>query len=235
LELIFFIGNGQFNYFHGYMDQLSYVSRAKSTKEIYNDAILIAYFPFNQNSLFDFGPNQMTGTAYQLTFINDSLLFNQTLSSFQIETFESSSSSIAFWINPFSTNNSLIIHILFNNNNTTNIIKFDDQNHLISQTYTNETISILGPVINTHVWIHIVQTYSITNGFNLYFNGTFINGTGSIISMNANQSQTITLGNCSYICTWDLTNNSHYIGLIDEFRIYSKELNLTDIQSLIYR
>lgn len=232
-----FIGNGKFNYFHGYMDQLSYVSRAKSTKEIYNDAILIAYFPFNQSSLVDFGPNQMTGTGYQLIFINDSLLFNETLSSFQIETFESSSSSssIAFWINPFSTNNSLIIHILFNNNNNTNIIKFDDQNHLISQIYTNETISIIGPVINTHVWIHIVQTYSITNGFNHYLNGTFINGTGSIISMNTKQSQTITLDNCSYICTWDLTNNSRYVGLIDEFRIYSKELNLTDIQSLIYR
>ena len=136
-----FVQNGRFYHFYGYIDQLSYLSTAKTGNEILDDATLIVYFSFNQNSLLDSSSNQMNGTAYQLILIDNALLFNQTSSVFQIETFDSSSisnsSSIAFWINPSSTNNSIIVHIFFSNSTNSslcwNMIRFDNQGYLISQ------------------------------------------------------------------------------------------------------
>jgi hypothetical protein len=235
-------------YFHGYIDQLSYVSRLKSVSEIFDDANLIVYFSFNQNSLLDSGSNQMNGTAYQLILIDDTLLFNQTSSAFQIETFDSSSisdssTSIAFWINPSLTNNRTIVHVLFNNPTNLsfcwNMISFDNQGCLISQTYVNRTaVSITGTTIQTNVWTHITQTYSLTNGFKLFINGTFINGTGPIIFTNTHQPQTVTIGTClqnCQICDNNFVINPTYVGLIDEFRIYSTELTSSEIQTIIYR
>ncbi len=243
-----FASGGSPRYFHGYIDQLSYVSRLKSVNEIFDDANLIAYFSFNQNSFLDSGPNQMNGTAYQLILVDDALLFNQTSSAFQIETFDSSgisdsSTSIAFWINPSSTNNRTVVHVLFNNPTNLsfcwNMISFDYQGHLISQTYVNRTtVSITGTTVQTNVWTHITQTYSLINGFKLYINGTFINGTGSIIFVNTNQPQTVTIGNClqnCQICDNNFVINPPYVGLIDEFRIYSTELTSSEIQTIIYR
>jgi hypothetical protein len=222
------------------MDQLSYVNRAKNISEILDDATLIVYFSFNQGSLFDSDPNQMNGTANELIFINNAILFNQTYSSFQIETFDSSdifdsSSSIVFWINPSSINGSTIVHVLFNittnMSSSLDMIGFDNQGHLISQIQTNETIFIIDPLININIWTHVAQTYSLINGLKLY-----INGTGPIFSMNIKQTQTITLGNCLQSCGGTgVILDSPYVGLIDEFRIYSRELNASDIQSLIYR
>jgi hypothetical protein len=239
-----FAQNGKFYYFYGYIDQLSYLSTAKTGNEILDDATLIVYFSFNQNSLLDSSSNQMNGTAYQLTLIDNALLFNQTSSAFQIETFDSSSisdsSSIAFWINPSSTNNGIIVHIFFSNSTNSslcwNMIRFDNQGYLISQIQTNGIISITGSVINPNVWTYIVQTYSPINGFKLYINGTFINGTGAINYMNTKQTQTVTLGAClqnCQSCGIGSIIDSHYVGLMDEFRMYSRELNLSDIQSLI--
>jgi hypothetical protein len=56
--------------------------------------------------------------------------------------------------------------------------------------------------------------------------------------MTIQQSQKITLGNClqgCQVCDRGLMEDSSYIGLIDELRIYSRELNSTEIQSLVHR
>jgi hypothetical protein len=184
------VSGGSYRGFNGYIDQVSCVNRAKNISEVLDDATLIVDFSFNQNSSLDSGLNQMNGTAYELTFIDNAVLFNQTLSSFQIETFDSS--SILCWLNPSSTNGSTIVHVVFNS--TTNnslcldVIGFDNQGHLVSQIQTNETISLTGPRININVWTHAAQTYSLINGLKLYINGTSINGTGPLFYTNIKQS-----------------------------------------------
>ncbi|CAF1337803.1 unnamed protein product [Adineta ricciae] len=74
------IGNIQKNLdnsqaYHGYIDQLSYSSRPKSSSEILGDATLVFYFAFNNNSFLDSGPNRIIGTPYNVILINDALQF----------------------------------------------------------------------------------------------------------------------------------------------------------------
>ena len=51
------------NYWKGYIDQLSYVSRAKTEIEILTDATLVAYYSFDNGSFCDSGPNKINGVS----------------------------------------------------------------------------------------------------------------------------------------------------------------------------
>lgn len=50
----------------GYIDQVSYVSRAKTEIEILNDATLVAYFPFDNGLFNDLGPNNINGVSQMM-------------------------------------------------------------------------------------------------------------------------------------------------------------------------
>jgi hypothetical protein len=51
------------SYWTGYIDQLSYVSRAKTEIEILTDATLVAYYSFDNGSFYDSGPNKINGVS----------------------------------------------------------------------------------------------------------------------------------------------------------------------------
>ena len=53
------------SFWTGYIDQVSYVSQAKSAEEILSDATLVAYFPFDDPPDYhlDAGPNRMKGVS----------------------------------------------------------------------------------------------------------------------------------------------------------------------------
>jgi hypothetical protein len=96
------------SYYTGYIDQLTFTFRAKSSTELLNEATLIFAYQFiNQGELFeDLGPNAINGTG-QNVFSNGSneLIFNTTASYFQSSDFtllfsQNYSYSIAFWIEP---------------------------------------------------------------------------------------------------------------------------------------
>ena len=53
------------SFWTGYLDDISYVSRAKSATEILSDATLVAYYPFDNGSLYDQGPNRINGVSYR--------------------------------------------------------------------------------------------------------------------------------------------------------------------------
>jgi hypothetical protein len=220
--------------YHGYIDQLSYSSRPKSSSEILDDATLVFYFAFNNNSFLDSGPNRMIGTPYNVTLINNALRFYQSFSSFQIETFVppniyNRSSSVALWINPSSTNTSSIVHVS-NNFSCWNMISFDNQGHIIVESPENQTI--IGPSLTSNSWTHIAQTYSTNNGIKLYINGTLFNKTQSLDYSSVDQSCTITAGDCSQNCEICDVEGASYNGFIDEFRVYTRELNASAIQML---
>jgi hypothetical protein len=56
-------GAAPFQYWTGYIDQLSYVSRAKTADEILIDATLVAYYSFDNGSFYDSGPNKINGVS----------------------------------------------------------------------------------------------------------------------------------------------------------------------------
>ena len=52
-------------YWTGYIDQVSYVSRAKTSDEILTDATLVAYYSFDSGSFYDLGPNKINGVSQE--------------------------------------------------------------------------------------------------------------------------------------------------------------------------
>jgi hypothetical protein len=50
-------------YWTGYIDQVSYISMAKSAAEILIDATLVAYYSFDNGSFYDSGPNKINGVS----------------------------------------------------------------------------------------------------------------------------------------------------------------------------
>ena len=177
-------------YYDGLIDQLSIVEWPKNSSEILNDATLVAYYSFNDNSLNDFGPNAINGVSFETILENNALLLNNTQSYFQSYGFvllgiDNSSYSFSIWIYPFQTNNITILHG-YQNNSTTDgwclsFLRFDSQGQLQANSRSNEgLITILGPPISTSVWTHIVQTYSQNSGMKLYINGSLFNQSSSI-------------------------------------------------------
>ncbi|CAF3890658.1 unnamed protein product [Rotaria sp. Silwood2] len=55
------------SFWTGYLDQVSYVSKAKTAVEVLDDAILVAYYSFDNGSFYDSGPNGINGTGVSLT------------------------------------------------------------------------------------------------------------------------------------------------------------------------
>ncbi|CAF0745890.1 unnamed protein product [Adineta ricciae] len=216
--------------YSGYLDQLSFVNRPKFSSEILNDATLVFYFAFKNGSFLDSGSNGMLGTPANMIVINDTLLFNQTSSSFEIETFMlvNKSLSVSLWINPFSTNNRTIVHTS-DNFTSWDMIAFDDQNQLTLQTEYNQTM-LIGPKLVLHVWTHIVQTYFANGSVVLYINGTLYNQTESSYYPASCQVYTMILGDC--VQRLGTCNRSSYEGFMDDVRVYTRNLDLSTIQSL---
>ncbi|CAF1490724.1 unnamed protein product [Rotaria sp. Silwood1] len=177
-------------YFDGLIDQLSLVEWAKSTSEILNDATLVSWYSFDNNSTQDFGPNEINEISINTTFENNSLLLNKIKSYFQSSNFvllgiDNRLYSFSISINPFQTNRTVILYIFQNSSINTkwclSFLRFNSQ----------------GPYILTYTWTHIVQTYSSINGVSLYINGSLFNASSPCDYHGGNTPLTITLG--SYI------------------------------------
>ncbi|UJR11288.1 hypothetical protein I4U23_015469 [Adineta vaga] len=95
------------NFWTGYIDQVSYVSRDKTEDEILEDATLVAYYSFDNGSFLDYGPNKINGTGVDTRSVagrvNEGILFNTSGSYFQSGGFtllgySYRSYSIALWV-----------------------------------------------------------------------------------------------------------------------------------------
>ena len=56
-----YTGTSPSSFWTGYLDDVSYASRAKSASEVLSDATLVAYYSFDSGSLSDLGPNRING------------------------------------------------------------------------------------------------------------------------------------------------------------------------------
>ena len=238
-------------YFDGLIDQLSVVEWAKSTSEILNDATLVARYSFENYSYDDTGPNGMNGFGRNITFGSNGILFNENNSYFQSTGFvllgiSNRSYSFSIWIYPFLTNQTTILYVYENsfsvNRWCLSSLNFDSQGRIQAQSRLDSgIINVLGPVISSNVWTHIVQTYSQSNGMSLYINGSFYNRSSTFNYRSSETPLTLRLGNVfddlNGVCVTRSIGQieRQYQGWMDEFRVYSRELTSTDAQLLSTR
>ncbi len=109
---------------NGYIDKLTFVSRVKNATELLDEAMLVAYYPFD-DSYFDAGPNNISNTiSVSTTFdsagrSNQALVIDSTNSSyFQTTGFyylgqTNYSYSFSLWIYPFINNGTILQVILY--------------------------------------------------------------------------------------------------------------------------
>ncbi len=90
---------------------------------------------------------------------------------------------------------------------------------------------ITGPAIQLNTWTHMVQTYSPTNGQSLYVNGILYTTLSNATIYTASGVQNyVTIGNLLNVtsCYNPGILQTPIQGIIDELRIYSRELSSTD-------
>ena len=236
-------------FFDGLIDQLSLVEWVKNTSDILDDATLVARYSFDNGSSDDTGPNEINGIGMNTSFQSNSILFNQTSSYFQSTGFvllgvHNRSYSFSIKIRPFRTNQSTILHAYENSASVgrwcLSFFNFDGQGRIRAQSRSPVgLISVLGPMISINVWTHIVQTYSLMNGINLYINGSLFNRSSSFAYRSSGTPLTLRLGHVFDEINGTCLNASaaevQYGGWMDEFYVYSRELTSADVQTLSTR
>jgi len=149
--------------------------------------------------------------------------------------------SISLWVYPFSNNGSTLVHLSTTINGQgwcVDLLGFSSYGKIIPTGWNSlQHQQVFGPILSTYVWTHIVAIYSLTNGVRLYVNGTFIGTTGPMIYSASGQVNILTLvnpiqGNNRGTCQSQSIIPNVYYGSIDEFRVYSRELNTVDISML---
>jgi hypothetical protein len=97
------------------------------------------------------------------------------------------------------------------------------------------TVAVTGPIIPLATWIHVVTSYSATNGIRLWVNGTLIGSTGPFAYAPSGTYNTITLGSSLAgltACAFGSVVKGQFYGMMDELRVYARELNATEVYAL---
>ncbi|UJR27611.1 hypothetical protein I4U23_008892 [Adineta vaga] len=262
-----FLSSG-FTFFQGRIDHFKIsIGTVRTTCQIYNDATLTAYYPFDTSSTFDdFSVNRFNGIASNTTVISagryeQAINFTSSISYFQAQSFpvirNTSGSSPPFtfslWVNPTSPiGGGSLVHIS-NLPSGAGFLCYD----LLALTMTGALVvqfmesgfsvtGLQGPILPINTWSHIAVIYSRENGIRLLFNGQ-VYVTSSLIAIPQNIARWevplyITLGNNSPLgpssgitCQTGSISfvSGSYIGAIDEFRLYNRELNAQELCNLV--
>jgi hypothetical protein len=231
---------------------------ARTACQIYNDATLLAYYPFNSNSPYnDYSVNLFHGIASGVSMVShgifgQGLYFSSNTSYFQAPCYPSMATatvpfSISLWMKPDNTNTGgcSLVHVSSLQNGSGqcyDVLSLSSSGALIVQLMQIATIvnGTQGPVIPTNTWTHVAVVFGATNGLRIYING-LLSSTTLGVFQNQNgviNPQYVTLGNTSPLGQFpglSCRNGSipympgPYKGAIDEFRMYSRELNNEEI------
>ncbi|CAF3658766.1 unnamed protein product [Rotaria socialis] len=239
------------NFFDGCLDSVAYVSRAKNASEVLDDATLVAYLSFDSNSLLDSGPLLIngTGTNYSYTSsgrVNAGISLSGNASYIQITGLtrigtNSWPYTVAVWINPTKISGGTIMHLssLIDgaqpNAWCLPIMGFTSMGQIAINSWNSSNVPITGSIVQVNSWTHVAATYSSSNGERLYVNGIQY---GSSVAYNfaaGGVPMTITLGSSllgTGVCNTGTIQMGQYNGLLDEFRVYARELSAAEISAL---
>ncbi|CAF0977161.1 unnamed protein product [Rotaria sordida] len=241
-------------YYSGYLDHLSVTMRVKTACEILQDATLVVYYPF-ENSIIDQGPNFImgtlsnSGTTYVSGYVGSyALQLSTTGAYFQVPSLtglgtSNQGFSIALWVKPSAISGPLV-HV---SSTTTGygswcvpFLGFSSSGQIVANIWTSSgtIVSATGPVLQTTpFWTHIVQTWSTINGLRLYVNGySYVNITSATSYAASGVQNYLTLGtalNGAACAAGSIQSSGQYLGAIDDFRLYSRELSASEVCQLV--
>lgn len=233
----------------------------RSPCTIYNDATSVAYFPLDSvNTLNDYGANLFRGISYgtietSSAALGQAMYFQSNTSYFQAQCYVQTKNwnapfSFSLWINPASTTGGgTVIHLSttqLGNGTCYDPLVFTSTGELVAQSITNSpgsvVYSVKGPVLSANTWTHVAMVVGTSNSLRLFINGQLMASypiTSSIGVYTYGGPQYITLGNTSpYGPVPCLTGiipvaAGGFIGGIDEFRMYNRELSTAEICGLV--
>jgi hypothetical protein len=231
--------------FNGYIDNMRVSTSAKSDNSILDDATMVVHFSFDGSTLTeDVGSNKMNGSLSNVTAVlgrvGQGLNFNGSLCYFQAYGFyqlgqTNKPFSFALWIYPYSVTGGTLIHIttLSTSGGTwcQDMVGFTSSGHIAF--YVNgASAQLVGPIIFIGQWTHIGFTYAQTNGQIMYINGVKYNSTGAAPWISSGVIDWLTIGYNFGVCSPAPISGGYYHGIIDEFYVYRRELNASEVHTL---
>ncbi|CAF1091759.1 unnamed protein product [Adineta steineri] len=190
-------------------------------------------------------PNRINGTTYNIILasgrVGQGLSFTSSLSYYQLYGFpvlgiSNHPYSISLWIQRTSTGGATLVHVSAQSDGggwCTDFLGFSSSGQIVGGSYDGFITEVVGPVVSTNVWTHVVTTFSTKNGVRLYVNGSLIDSTGATTYLASGTINTVTLGNprAAGCATKSIIEGTFY-GYLDEFRLYSRELSTADVITL---
>ena len=232
-------------YFDGFIDQLYYTNRVKTPAEILDDATLTLYFSFDNGSAHDSGPLRINGSRVGSTSkvtgrVGDAIHFGSTVASYVVVSglvllgTSNQSYSMSIWIKPAIIRNSSIIHVSSQNNGSgwcIGMLSLTSTGELVALSFSGVGVSAFGPILLAKSWTHAAITYSPSNGLCLYVNGTLRNSSTPFAYAASDSPNYLFLSSCLHgsMCAG---MNGQFEGALDEFRLYSRELPMSDVYAL---
>ncbi|CAF0989749.1 unnamed protein product [Rotaria sordida] len=233
--------------FYGYIDNLIVTTRAKSASEILVDASVVVYFSFDGSTLTqDMGPNQLNGTISNAAAVSgkvgQGLAFSGSSSSyFQASGFyqlgqSNKPFSFSMWIYPYSIAGGILIQKTATQSGggwCYSLMGLTSFGQIVMLVYTSGVPLIVGPILTVRTWTHLGYTYSTTNGLQMYINGQLFGTTGPASWSSSSRIDWLSIG--SYIssyCGQGVISGVPYLGAIDEFYVYRRELSASEIVAL---
>jgi hypothetical protein len=240
------------NFFDGCLDSIAYFGMAKNSTQVLYDATVVAYLPFDFNTLLDSGPLGINGigTNYSYTSsgrVNQALSLPGSSSYAQITgllRFGTNSwpYSVAIWIYPTSLAGGTIMHLSTRTDGAqTNawclpIMGLSSSGQIAVNSWNGNNIALTGPVLPLNSWTHAVATYSPTDGERLYVNGTLTASSSAYNFAAGGMPMTLTLGSSlsgTGVCNTGTIQMGRFYGSLDEFYVFARELSASEIATLV--
>ena len=152
---------------------------------------------------------------------------------------------MSLWVKPSSVRGATLIHSSTVADGTgwcVDFLGFSSTGQIVSTAWeSGYGHEVIGPIIQANNWTHIATTFSTTNSARLYVNGLLVGTTGSIYYDASESDNILTLGNSiqgkpAYwehgSCNSQSIDPRAYHGVIDEFRVYAKELSAAEVWTL---
>ena len=234
--------------FDGLIDQLSYTNRSKTSLEILRDATLTLSVSFDDNSTIDEGPLRITGSlAGNTSFVagrrGQALhIDNVTDSYFTVQGLvllgrDNQSYSLSIWIKPAVQQRASIIHMSDNANGTgwsLPMIGVSNTDQLAIASWGGVGIQVFGPVVSMSSWTHVASTYDLTSGLRLYVNGSLYNSSSPFSFKGSAKPNYLLVGSPRRAIATSSWQDviGQYSGVVDELRVYSRELSPSEISIL---
>ena len=148
--------------------------------------------------------------------------------------------SVAIWIRPNTVAGGTIAHLsrtLAGAPWSMPILGFTNAGNIAAQVCaTNSSVSLTGTTLSVGVCTHVAITYSPSNRLRLWINGTQTTVSPSnFASSTIDEPVTMRFGasaGSAGVCAAGAISMGQYAGLLDEFRLYSRELSAADITNL---